>query len=91
MSHRHNVRLSPPQNKPRPRHPYAFANFSKDDFDEYREKKIRRDFPLFIPDDGPNGLTLPGGIGPGDRLRIEVKKEKIRTVRGPKIEEKKKV
>ena len=30
-------------------------------------KRIR----LFVPDDGPNGFRLPGGIGPGSFFEIE--------------------
>ena len=47
-------------------------------------EKTIREFPLFVPDDGPNFLTLPGGIGPGSRLRIEAKKGRIQITRGPK-------
>ena len=84
MPHASNLRLSPPENKPHPRHPYAFAQFNGEDFDEYRREKSRRLFPLFVPDDGPNGFTLPGGTGPGSRLRIEVEGADIRIIRGPK-------
>ncbi len=47
-------------------------------------KRIRREFPLFIPDDGTNFFKLPGGIGPGSRLRIEANRADIRIVQGPR-------
>ena len=46
--------------------------------------RIRREFPLFVPDDGPNFFKLPRGIGPGSRFRIEAKGADIRIVQGPK-------
>ena len=46
--------------------------------------KVIRRFPLFVPDDGENAFTLPGGIGPGSRFRIEGRRGATRIVRGPK-------
>ena len=55
------------------------------ELEEGEREAIRRKFPLFVPDDDePNGLVLPGGIGPGDRLRIATRGSNVRIVRGPK-------
>ena len=48
------------------------------------QRRIRREFPLFVPDDGPNFFKLPGGIGPGSRFRIEANRADIRIVQGPR-------
>ena len=42
--------------------------------------RIRREFPLFVPDDGPNFFELPGGIGRGSRFKIEAEGADIRIV-----------
>ena len=49
-----------------------------------KRTRIRRKFPLFVPDDGPNFYELPGGIGPGSRLRIEAKGADVRIVQEPR-------
>ena len=49
-----------------------------------KRTRTRREFPLFVPDDGPNFFKLPGGIGPGSRFRIEVKGADIRIVQAPR-------
>ena len=60
------------QVKPYPRYPYAFAQCNGEDCYEYElEQKSRRVILLFVPDDGSNYFTLPGGIGPGSRLKIQ--------------------
>ena len=53
--------------------------------------RIRRKFPLSVPDDGPNFFKLPGGIGPGSRLRIKANGADIHIVQGPKLNERRSV
>lgn len=46
-------------------------------------KVIRREFSLSVPDDGPNYLTLPGGIRPGSKFKMEREGTNVRTVKMP--------
>lgn len=60
------------------------------ELEEGEHEEIRRKFPLFVPDDGLNGLNLPG-VELGDRLRIKGKRTEkgtdIRITRGPRLED----
>lgn len=35
-----------------------------------RDKRAWRTVTLSVPNDGPNGFSLPGGIGPGSKFKV---------------------
>lgn len=39
---------------------------------EHYPERPRRVVTLFVPDDGPNGFSLPGGIGPGSGFKLDL-------------------
>jgi len=81
MPHTSSLSISPSKIKPYPRHPYAFAQFAEEDRSECEFEKRRRVVSLFVPDNGPNYFTLPGGIKPGSRFKLDLETKRILTER----------
>ena len=75
-------------NSARPRNPEYFRRLynvsaQAPESEEGKCKAIRREVALSVPDDRPNYLTLPGGIRPGSKFKMEREGANVRTVKMP--------
>ena len=63
--------------QPHARHPYAHAQCTGEDCSECKAEKRRRIIRLRVPNDEPNYLTLPGGIKPGKKFKLDLETKRI--------------
>ena len=55
----------------------AFARHKQINPYQSHIEEPRRVVSMFVPDDGPNGFALPGGIGSGSRFKMDLNTKAI--------------